>query len=140
MIIEITSFQSEEHSTFAKAQWPIADMENYGNPGEWATPRYFLTAKEDTSVAGIAVVDVDDGVAEVRQLLVDQNRRRQGIGRSLMKRIEEMAKEHKAHKISLLAGKGLPAEQFYESIGYISEAEIPNHYLNKTYIEYAKYL
>ncbi len=115
-------------------------MENYGNPGEWETPRYFLTAKDDIHVAGIAVVDLDDGVLEVRQIIVDHKQRRRGIGRALMKRIEQLAIEHKAHKISLLAGKGLPAEKFYASLKYIPEAEIPHHYLNKTYIEYANYI
>lgn len=140
MIIEISSYQPEEHTAFAKSQWPVADMENYGHPGEWETPRYFLTAKYSNLVAGIAVVDLDDGVLEIRQIIVDSAKRRQGIGRTLMDRIEKIAVEHQAHKISLLAAKGLPAEKFYQSLQYIPEAEIPNHYVKRTYIVYVKYL
>jgi GNAT superfamily N-acetyltransferase len=56
---------------------------------------------------------------EIGGLVVDKNFQRRGVGRELIRRIEQWAAEHKVRQISVRCKTTrLEAHQFYESLGY----------------------
>ncbi|MDQ0243224.1 ribosomal protein S18 acetylase RimI-like enzyme [Bacillus fengqiuensis] len=65
--------------------------------------------------------------AEIAKLMTHPNDRRNGIGRSLMKRAEERAKQEGRSLLVLDTRKGDPSNRLYSSIGYIQAGEIPNY-------------
>jgi ribosomal protein S18 acetylase RimI-like enzyme len=65
-----------------------------------------------------------DAVVEVPMLAVLAEHRRNGVGRLLMSRVREIAAEHDASIIELVATRAnVAARDFYKSLGFI-EAEV----------------
>jgi len=59
----------------------------------------------------------------VEDVVVDTSERRRGVGRELMRELENQARERDCSYIILLTDVGRPeAQEFYEAIGYHSEA------------------
>ncbi len=65
--------------------------------------------------------------AEVAQLFVRGTARRQGIGRTLMAEVEELAKGHGRTLLVLDAREGDAAEAFYRRLGYLEAGRIPGY-------------
>jgi predicted N-acetyltransferase YhbS len=85
-------------------------------------PELFLVAIQDGQIAGTVLASCEDQMGWVHYLGVDPDRRRQGIGSSLMKRVEatligqgckELHFQIWAHQAEVQA--------FYERLGYIAE-------------------
>lgn len=65
-----------------------------------------------------------DAVVEVPMLAVSENHRRNGVGSLLMSRVRQVAAEHEASIIELVATKSnVAARDFYKSLGFV-EAEV----------------
>lgn len=65
--------------------------------------------------------------AEIAKLMTHPNYRRNGIGRSLMKRAEEIAKQKDRSLLVLDTREGDPSNKLYTSLGYIQAGRIPNY-------------
>jgi ribosomal protein S18 acetylase RimI-like enzyme len=65
--------------------------------------------------------------AEVAKVLVDPTSQRQGIGRQLMARIEEVARENGRSLLVLDTREGDPSNAFYRSLGYVEAGRIPRY-------------
>ncbi|WP_078430497.1 GNAT family N-acetyltransferase [Alkalihalobacterium alkalinitrilicum] len=63
--------------------------------------------------------------AEIAKLMTHPNYRRNGIGRSLMKKAEERAKQEGRSLLVLDTREGDPSNLLYSSIGYIHAGKIP---------------
>lgn len=63
--------------------------------------------------------------AEIAKLMTHPNYRRNGIGRSLMKKAEERAKQEGRSLLVLDTREGDPSNLLYSSIGYIQAGKIP---------------
>ncbi|WP_419095835.1 GNAT family N-acetyltransferase [Halalkalibacter suaedae] len=63
--------------------------------------------------------------AEIAKLMTHPNYRRNGIGRSLMNKAEERAKEEGRSLLVLDTREGDPSNLLYSSIGYIHAGKIP---------------
>lgn len=63
--------------------------------------------------------------AEIAKLMTLPNYRRNGIGRSLMKKAEERAKQEGRSLLVLDTREGDPSNHLYSSIGYIQAGKIP---------------
>ncbi|QOY38486.1 GNAT family N-acetyltransferase [Anaerobacillus isosaccharinicus] len=63
--------------------------------------------------------------AEIAKLMTHPNYRRNGIGRSLMKKAEERAKQEGRSLLVLDTREGDPSNLLYSSIGYIQVGKIP---------------
>jgi ribosomal protein S18 acetylase RimI-like enzyme len=63
--------------------------------------------------------------AEIAKLMTDPNCRRNGIGRSLMNKAEERAKQEGRSLLVLDTREGDPSNLLYSSIGYIQAGKIP---------------
>lgn len=65
--------------------------------------------------------------AEVAKLLVHRAARRQGIGRALMERIEEIARRCDRTLLTLDTWTGSVADRLYCSLGYVRAGKIPGY-------------
>jgi ribosomal protein S18 acetylase RimI-like enzyme len=65
--------------------------------------------------------------AEIAKLMTHPNYRRNGIGRSLMLKAEERAKQEGRSLLVLDTREGDPSNRLYTSIGYIQAGRIPNY-------------
>ena len=65
-----------------------------------------------------------DAVVEVPMLAVSEEHRRNGIGRLLMSRVRQVAAEHDAALVELVATRAnVAARDFYKSLGFV-EADV----------------
>ncbi|WP_416829274.1 GNAT family N-acetyltransferase [Ectobacillus polymachus] len=65
--------------------------------------------------------------AEICKLMTHPNFRRNGIGRSLMQKAEERAKQESRSLLVLDTREGDPSNKLYTSLGYIQAGRIPNY-------------
>ncbi|GCE07269.1 GNAT family N-acetyltransferase [Dictyobacter aurantiacus] len=70
--------------------------------------------------------------AEVQKLFVDPSQRRHGIGRGLMKTVEEAARAHGRTLLVLDTREGDAAEQLYRRMGYIEAGRIPGYAISSS--------
>ena len=65
--------------------------------------------------------------AEVARLMVHPNARRQGLGRLLMQRIEEVARQEERSLLVLDTRAGDPSNDLYRALGYVEAGRIPRY-------------
>ena len=70
--------------------------------------------------------------AEVAKLMTHPNYRCKGIGRSLMQKTEERAKDEGRSLLVLDTREGDPSNRLYSSLGYIHAGRIPNYAKSST--------
>jgi ribosomal protein S18 acetylase RimI-like enzyme len=71
-------------------------------------------------------------------LIKEEFRKKGGIGSKILRRIEELAREHKWHKIRLSTiHQNVP---FYQKNGYFIEAELRNDAFNSTWFILSKFI
>jgi acetyltransferase len=106
----------------------------YWRDVEHALPqrRILLGAFDGTQLVGSVQLDLAQQAnarhrAEVMKLIVLENARRRGIGRALMMRIEEIAREAGRTLLVLDTRKGDAAEPLYRSLGYCELGVIPRY-------------
>jgi ribosomal protein S18 acetylase RimI-like enzyme len=68
--------------------------------------------------------------AEIAKLMTHPNYRRNGIGRSLMQKAEERAKQEGRALLVLDTREGDPSNHLYTSLDYIQAGRIPNYALS----------
>jgi len=68
--------------------------------------------------------------AEIAKLLVDARRRRAGLGRTLMRAIENAAREAGFRLLTLDAKQGAAAERLYRNTGWTEVGAIPRYALD----------
>lgn len=125
---------------FEKDEWAKADKDHYGVVGEWDKKHFFLEAKENGEVVGTLRLELTAGVAYIDSFIVAKDKRGKGIGKALVRRAEEIAREYRAHKIHLNTGKDWEARKVYEKLGYEKAGNFPDHYYHIDFIEMHKFL
>jgi GNAT superfamily N-acetyltransferase len=89
-----------------------------------------LVAEENGEVAGTLFMAILPGMAHgtspfavVEYMVVDEKKRRKGIGRALMEHCMKLAKEAGCYKVMLTSDKRREgAHRFYESVGFQASA------------------
>ena len=111
-------------------------------PGVRAGTRRVLVARIDTRIVGTVQLDLatppnQPHRADVLKMLVHPDARRQGIARTLMVAIEEVARDAGRTLLTLDTVTGGSAESLYRSLGYITVGTIPGYALqvNGTQLE-----
>lgn len=76
----------------------------------------------------------DSNRCSIEALIVNKQHRRQGIGRKLMKAVEELALENNCSSISLISNIHRDKEiiEFYNSLGYHNKGKAAQIYLRKS--------
>ncbi|MCG8584072.1 MAG: GNAT family N-acetyltransferase [Pirellulales bacterium] len=75
----------------------------------------------ETLLGSATLKDLGDGVVKLRQMVVDESRQGQGLGRKLIEGMESIAREKGFACIEMAAR--ITARGFYENLGYTSEGE-----------------
>ncbi|OAB44428.1 GNAT family N-acetyltransferase [Paenibacillus glacialis] len=70
--------------------------------------------------------------AEIAKLMTHPNYRRNGIGRALMRTVDERAKKEGRSLLVLDTREGDPSNLLYTSVGYIQAGRIPNYAMSAT--------
>lgn len=96
--------------------------------------RLLLVARDAGRVVGTVqlLLDMPDNGrhrAEVLKLMVHPDARRQGIARSLMLRVQQVAVEHRRHLLVLDTLSGDTAEGLYRLLGFQLAGSIPQYAL-----------
>ncbi|OWY97594.1 GCN5-related N-acetyltransferase [Phytophthora megakarya] len=80
-------------------------------------------------------------VGEVRRLFVDPNCQRMGVGKKLMTKLENWAKEHEIETLFLTTNpKKKQAQAFYTALGYTKVDEIVHFWENPQYFQVDKFV
>jgi acetyltransferase len=97
--------------------------------------RELLIAERDGALVGTVQLDLATKPnarhrAEVMKLLVHVSARRQGIGRTLMREVEGLARSHGRTLLVLDTRELEGTEQLYQELGYVQGGRIPSYARN----------
>jgi len=88
-----------------------------------------LTARNDRTIAGFAIMRYADDTAHLNLLAVDPAHRRRGIARRLVAWLEESALTAGTFVVGLeLRALNQPAREFYQTLGYREVGRVPGYY------------
>ncbi len=99
-----------------------------------------FVAEMDNNVIGYIAISIDELFVvsykkmQIQGIVVDEKYKGQGIGKALMQRAEEYARENECGAIDLLSGirrAASGAHHFYKSIGYENQGPMAKLYLRK---------
>lgn len=140
MNIKVVKRKSKSMITFSEEEWAIADTEHFGKPSRWREGHYYIKSLQHNTIVGLLHFSIKAGVIEIITLIVSHKNRDQGIGRSLVEKLEAIAREKNEHKIYVITGEGWKSNMFYEKMGFIKTGELKNHLLKKDWVEYSKFI
>ena len=103
-------FYSDEEISSLCAQYPAKGIYE-----SWLGDRVMIVAEDANEIVGFAQFNPINSSIEALHVLPEYNN--QGIGKALVKQIEEFAKNIGIQKITL--GSSLNAQSFYEKCGYV---------------------
>lgn len=136
--MKITKFEQSDFDAlenFKSKAWPVADQEHYSeNKPKFFREEFTLVAKESERIMGYITVICDSGVAQIEPLMIDPEKKGQGMGSELLLEAEKVAKEIGIHKLWLETGKDWKAKDFYLKNGYSIRVELPNHIGKQTFV------
>ncbi len=135
MKIKVSPKGSKKLKEFNRREWPSANLEHFGHSRDWNTKHYILEAYDHQNLVGTLGLKIEAGVAYIGTMLVAKDQRRKGIGKKLMEKAKQIAKQDNAHKIYLQTGNDWQSVHFYEKLGYKITGRLLNHYFNKDFIE-----
>jgi N-acetylglutamate synthase-like GNAT family acetyltransferase len=139
-MIDISKTTKKEIKKFNEKEWHGVDIEHYGKRVYWKKKNFMYKALEDGKIVGILAGKHESGVIYIDELIVAAGKRGQGIGKTLIIKAEELAKEFNASKIHLITGRDWKARKFYDSIGFKMIAVLPKHHFNKDFVIYEKFV
>jgi len=88
-----------------------------------------LTARNDRTIAGFAIMHYADDTAHLNLLAVDPAHRRRGIARRLVAWLEESALTAGTFVVGLeVRALNQPAREFYRTLGYREVGRVPGYY------------
>lgn len=83
------------------------------------TQAFVVVAEEDEDIAGYCIVYFVMDEGEIARIAVEQNFRRQGVGRKLLDQVEMLCKEKGIAKLLLdVRQSNAAARSFYENYGF----------------------
>ncbi len=138
--IKITPETTSEITEFLKEEWKQADLNHYGKVTDWKKEKLILQAFENNELVGVIELTIQVGVMHITEVIVKHKKQQKGIGKSLMKKAEELAKEKNLHKIYLETGASWEATKFYEALGYTKTGDLPKHWVKHDFVIYTKFL
>jgi predicted GNAT family N-acyltransferase len=76
----------------------------------------------NTLLASVILKDLGNGIAKLRQMVVDESRQGEGLGKKLIHGLELIAKDRGFSRIEMAARS--EASGFYRKMGYLPEGRI----------------
>ncbi len=139
-MLNISKSSKEEIKPFNSMEWMDADTMYYGVPVEWIQTDFVFKAEDEGVIVGSIFGHVEEGVLDIKDIIVARDKRRKGVGKQLMEAAEKFGKDSGAHKSHIIFGVGWPVENFCITQGYIRVGELKNHFLHKDFAVYEKTL
>ncbi len=103
-----------------------------------ASEKRILVAEADGAVVGSVRFWTVAGVCVIRLLSVDPANQKQGVGKALIREIEQLTTDaHKFYACTML--RTARNVKFFLNLGYKAETVLPNHYHHLDLICFAKY-
>lgn len=93
----------------------------------WHEQTHDLVARAGEEIVGALRARIAASLTHVDGLYVLEAHRRNGIGRALLARCEELGNYYNCHKVSIGVPSASQAQQFLDACGYHLEAVIPQH-------------
>lgn len=139
-MIKITMTSYNQIKDFNIREWHGVDIEHYGKEVEWKDKNFIFKAEENRQIVGTASGKYASGVVYISEIIVAKDKRSKGVGRDLMKKIEEFGKKLEAHKIWLITGRDWTENEFYQKLGFKNGGILPKHNFKKDYVIYSKFI
>jgi GNAT superfamily N-acetyltransferase len=114
---------------------PLGIVPSDEERAEWLGLRHLAAFEGDRMVGYLMLADAGDGTVRMRQVAVDFDRQRRGIGKALVARSEALARASGFRTMALHARDS--AVPFYEALGYEAfddpfiEVTIPHRKMRK---------
>jgi ribosomal protein S18 acetylase RimI-like enzyme len=141
MIIKQVKRVSKEIKDFEKKGWYKADIEHYGKSRPYSKEKYKFVSKDaGGNVTGVLDFIIEANVGYIENLLVGEEYRGSGVGKSLVLFVEEFAKEEGCTKIWLDTEEGWGAVDFYKRMGYKITGTHEEHHLGNRAFIFTKFL
>jgi len=125
--IEIASARPDRAAPFWAAHDRAYLRERYGFPVVWHAQSHELVALHDERVVGAVRFRIAASLAHLDAVYVEEAARGVGIGRLLVRRVEEVAIYYNCHKVTLEVIDGIAAGVFFARCGYRVEAILQQH-------------
>lgn len=93
----------------------------------WHEQRHDFAAMDGEETIGVVQLRLAASLAHVERIIVLPARRRQGVGRALLKAAADTANYYNCHKMSVLVPHKSAAQTFFERCDYREEAVLPQH-------------
>jgi len=93
----------------------------------WHEQGHDITARIDGAIVGALRTRIAASLAHIEALIVLPAARRQGVGRALVQRCEEIANYYNCHKVTVEVFHERGVQRFFEACGYKLEAVLPQH-------------
>jgi len=138
--VKISKATGKEIAVFSEKFWMDENIEHYGKPVKWLVKQYIFKATRNKKILGYIKGKFVVGVIYINTIIVDKNFRKKGIGKMLIKRVEEYAQKMNAHKIYFFTMETWAASKFYKKLGYNKSGILKKHYLKKDFVIYTKFI
>lgn len=134
LLVQQTAF-GEYANLYEVSAWTTETLDSLK---EDAKDKRILVAEADGVVVGSVRFWTVAGVCVIRLLSVSPAHQRHGVGKALMREIEQVTTDaHKFYACTML--RTARNIQFFLSLGYKAETVLPNHYHHLDLICFAKY-
>lgn len=137
-MITINKSTNEEIKEFNDREWIGADAKYYGKTTGWINEKFVFKAEENGIIVGSIVGKYEEGVLYIEDLIVAKDKRKLGIGRSLVEKAEEFGRKKGGHKAYLITGKTWKVRKFYKALGFIKTGELADHFRHVNFVIYEK--
>ena len=128
---------------FFEVEWRPVNQELFGEPFLWVMQgEYHLGAmRGQGELVGAARYSIAEGVGYLRELLVKQGERSQGVGEQLLTRFEDDCRRRGCHKLFLdVAAVNGRAQVFYQRHGWEQEGLMRRHWRQVDFQTWVKWL
>jgi GNAT superfamily N-acetyltransferase len=93
----------------------------------WHEQRHDFAAVDGEQTIGVVEIRIAASLAHVERIVVLPERRRAGVGRTLLHAAADTANYYNCHKMSVLVPHKSAAQTFFERCDYKEEAVLPQH-------------
>jgi ribosomal protein S18 acetylase RimI-like enzyme len=121
--LRLTEVGLDSIEEFLRREWKPVNERMFGryDAAMWDTQRRALAAYQNEELVGAVLFKIGSGLGKVTQIITSEAHRRQGIGRALMMRVEDICRQEGCHKVSLKTYWNSEAQRFYQKQGYVVE-------------------
>jgi [ribosomal protein S18]-alanine N-acetyltransferase len=124
---DIPCIMAIEMESETAAHWSAADYERIFETG--GVPRIGLVAESGGQILGLIVARCIDKEWELENVAVRPSARRRGLGRALVERLLQLAREGSAARIFLeVRESNTPARRLYSQLGFLETGRRSDYY------------